>query len=201
MYGVGTCRNERIAEYFSSVSYRVQINLLYRHNVSCNSKQSVSLTTKVVSSNPADGEVYSIQHYMIKFVSDLRQVGVFLRVLRFPPPIKLTVMITEILLNVALNTISLTRIELLQNIIIWLSYQSLYFCTIEWKWPDKDCVHLFVSTLNIREINRKFPGFTAHLAAKLMFDSTYCSKVNVGSWPLPWLDAYACIYYTSVIFK
>jgi hypothetical protein len=30
-------------------------------------------TTKVVSSNPAHGEVYSIQHYVIKFVSDLRQ--------------------------------------------------------------------------------------------------------------------------------
>ena len=30
------------------------------------------------------------QHYVIKFVSDLRQVGCFLRVLRFPPPIKLT---------------------------------------------------------------------------------------------------------------
>jgi hypothetical protein len=33
--------------------------------------QSVPITTKVVSSNPAHGEVYSIQHYMIKFVSDL----------------------------------------------------------------------------------------------------------------------------------
>jgi hypothetical protein len=31
-----------------------------------------------------------LQHYVIKFVSDLRQVGGFLRVLRFPPPIKLT---------------------------------------------------------------------------------------------------------------
>jgi hypothetical protein len=27
---------------------------------------------------PRSGEVYSIQHYMIKFVSDLRQVGGFL---------------------------------------------------------------------------------------------------------------------------
>ena len=34
--------------------------------------------------------VYSIQNYVIKFVSDLRQVGDFLQVLRFPPPIKLT---------------------------------------------------------------------------------------------------------------
>jgi hypothetical protein len=55
------------------------------------------------------GEVYSIQHYMIKFVSDLRQVGGFIRVLRFPPPIKLIATdITEILLKVALNTITLT---------------------------------------------------------------------------------------------
>jgi hypothetical protein len=42
-----------------------------------------------VSMNPVHGEVYLIQHYVIKFVSDLRQVGDFLRVLRFPPPIKL----------------------------------------------------------------------------------------------------------------
>ena len=49
--------------------------------------------TKVVSSNPVHGEVYSIQHYVIKFVSDLRQVDGFLRILRFPPPIKLTVTI------------------------------------------------------------------------------------------------------------
>ena len=33
---------------------------------------------------------WGVQHYEIKFVSDLRQVGGFLRVLRFPPPIKLT---------------------------------------------------------------------------------------------------------------
>jgi hypothetical protein len=51
--------------------------------------QSVPITTNVVSSNAAPGEVYSIQHYVIKFVSDLRQVCVFFRVLRFPPSIKL----------------------------------------------------------------------------------------------------------------
>ena len=52
--------------------------------------QSVSIATKVVISSPAHGEVYSIQHYVIKFVSDLRQVGSFLRVLSLPPPIKQT---------------------------------------------------------------------------------------------------------------
>jgi hypothetical protein len=49
--------------------------------------QSLSITTNVVSSNHIHGEVYSIQHYVIKFVSDWRQVGGFLQVLRFPPPI------------------------------------------------------------------------------------------------------------------
>ena len=51
--------------------------------------QSVPITTKVVSSNPVHGKVYSIQHFVIKFVSDLRQVGGFLPVIRFPPPLKL----------------------------------------------------------------------------------------------------------------
>jgi hypothetical protein len=31
-----------------------------------------------------------VQHYVMKFISDLRQVGGFLWVLRFSPPIKLT---------------------------------------------------------------------------------------------------------------
>ena len=49
--------------------------------------------TKVVSYNPVHVYVYSIQQYVIKFVRDLRQVGGFLRVLLFPPPIKLSVTI------------------------------------------------------------------------------------------------------------
>jgi hypothetical protein len=48
---------------------------------------------EVVISNPAHGEVFLIQHYVIKFVSDLRQDGGFLWLLQFPPPIKLTSMI------------------------------------------------------------------------------------------------------------
>jgi hypothetical protein len=43
-----------------------------------------AITTKVVSSNPVHDKVYLIQHYVIKFVSDLRQVRGYLRVLRFP---------------------------------------------------------------------------------------------------------------------
>ena len=51
---------------------------------------SVPTCTEVVSSNPIYGEVYPMQHYVIKLFSDLRQVAGFLWVLRFPPPIKLT---------------------------------------------------------------------------------------------------------------
>jgi len=71
-------------------------NIGHRHDHDCMvielkiPVQSVPITTKVVSWNPVYGEVYTIQHYVIKFVSDLRQVGGFLRFLRFPPPIKLT---------------------------------------------------------------------------------------------------------------
>jgi hypothetical protein len=39
--------------------------------------QSVPITTNVVCSNPTRGEVYSIQHYDIKFISDLQHVGGF----------------------------------------------------------------------------------------------------------------------------
>ena len=46
-----------------------------------------------------------VQHYVIKFVSDLRQVDGFLWVLRFPPPKTDGHDITEILLKMALSTI------------------------------------------------------------------------------------------------
>jgi hypothetical protein len=38
---------------------------------------SMSNTTNVVSSNPAHCEVYPMQHFAIKFVSELRQTGFF----------------------------------------------------------------------------------------------------------------------------
>ena len=36
------------------------------------------------------GEVHLIQHYMMKFVGDVRQVDGFIRVFKFTPSIKLT---------------------------------------------------------------------------------------------------------------
>jgi hypothetical protein len=67
--------------------------------------QAVPITTKVVSSNTTHSEVHSIQQYVIKFVSDLQQIGGF-------PVSSINISdrhnITEILLKVALNTITLT---------------------------------------------------------------------------------------------
>jgi hypothetical protein len=73
------------------------------NNYLWNHYQSEPVTTKVVSSNPVHGEVYSIQHYVIKFVSDLRF-----------SPVSFTNKanhhdITEILIKVALNTITMKK--------------------------------------------------------------------------------------------
>jgi hypothetical protein len=70
------------------------------------SMQSVPITTNVVSLNPAHDEVYSIQQYEIKLVSDLRLFFLC-------SPVSSTNKtdrhdITEILQKVALNTICLT---------------------------------------------------------------------------------------------
>jgi hypothetical protein len=58
------------------------------YNYLCN--QCISPVKLRVRIPFSSGEVYSIQYHVIKFVSDLRQVGGFHRVLLFPPSIKLT---------------------------------------------------------------------------------------------------------------
>ena len=65
------------------------------------------ITSYFVSSNPAHGEAYSIHHYVIKFVSNLRQVSDFAP----GPPVSPTNKtdrhnITKILLKVTWNTIT-----------------------------------------------------------------------------------------------
>jgi hypothetical protein len=76
--------------------------------------QPVLITTKNVSPNPVHGEVYSIQHCVIKFVSDFQ----------FSSPNKTDRHdIAEILLT--LNTISQTRMYLNVTHIIYLLKKSL----------------------------------------------------------------------------
>jgi len=53
-----------------------------------------AITTRVVSSNSAH-ELYPIQPYVIKFVSDLLKVDCFLNVLWFPLPAKQIATITK----------------------------------------------------------------------------------------------------------
>ena len=65
--------------------------------------QSVPVTTTIVSSNPVHGKVYSVQHYVIKFVSDLRQVGGFQDTPFFSTNKTDRHDIAEILLKLALN--------------------------------------------------------------------------------------------------
>ena len=43
----------------------------YRMVVGFTPVQTVTITTKIVNLNPVHGKVYSTQHYVIKFVSDL----------------------------------------------------------------------------------------------------------------------------------
>jgi len=61
-----------------------------------------------VSSNPTLDDVYSIQRYVIKFVSDLGQVGGILRVLRVSSTNNTYLHdITEMLLKVVLTKVAL----------------------------------------------------------------------------------------------
>jgi hypothetical protein len=61
----------------------------------------VPITTKVVSSNP------SIQHYVIKFVSDLRQVSGFLKVdIMYTNLIQMMLVGWFIVINATFNNIS-----------------------------------------------------------------------------------------------
>jgi hypothetical protein len=69
--------------------------------------QSVLIATKVASLNPAHDWVYSKQHYVIMFVSDLRQFSLGTSVSSTNKTDCHDV--TEILLKVALNTINLNQ--------------------------------------------------------------------------------------------
>ena len=72
------------------------------------------ITTNIVSLNLTHGEVYSIQHYVIKFVSDLWQVLVFSPCTPVSSSKPDRHDITEILLKVALNVIILILKKILE---------------------------------------------------------------------------------------
>ena len=84
--------------------------------------QSVFITTKVVSSNPVNDGVYSIQFYVINFISDLRKVS-------------------GILLKVALNTIN-------PNSTSGLTYNNYTFCLFIHISITAVCIHIRFAVLH-----------------------------------------------------
>jgi hypothetical protein len=97
-----------IATSCDAVSSRNRQDLIHSlvppHYVSWS--KSVAITNNVIRSNPAHDETSWIQHYVIKFVSDMQQFRGFLRILRFSSANKTgSHDITEILLKVTLNTL------------------------------------------------------------------------------------------------
>ena len=79
--------------------------------------QYVPITTNVVCTNPVHGEVNSIQHYVIKFIINLRQVSGFLPGTPVASTNKTVCHdIAETLLKVALNNICIyKRVYLMYN--------------------------------------------------------------------------------------
>jgi len=71
----------------------------------------VSITTKVLNLNPAHGEVYSVQHYVKGFSVTCGRFVLFSRYSVSSTNKTDHHDITEILLKVALNTITLTQIK------------------------------------------------------------------------------------------
>ena len=71
--------------------------------------QSMPITTNIVSSNPVHGDVYSIQHYVIKVCQGLA-AGRWFSPGNWISSTNKTIRhdITEILLKVVLNTLTLT---------------------------------------------------------------------------------------------
>ena len=78
--------------------------------------QSVPITTNIESSNPVHGEVYSIQQFVILFVS--YTCGGSVRCFSLGTPVSSTnktdrLDITEILLKVALNSINQNNLSII----------------------------------------------------------------------------------------
>jgi hypothetical protein len=72
--GVGLCYltppmyGKVVNHYYTRHGNKIYVSTFISINLCAT--QRVPITTKVVSLNPVHGEVYSIQHYVIKFVSD-----------------------------------------------------------------------------------------------------------------------------------
>ena len=79
--------------YSENFSEAVAAVIIWQLDLQLPMQSVLSIPTDVVSLNLNQGEVYNSEHYVLRYVSDLRQVSGFLQVFWFPPPIKLTAMI------------------------------------------------------------------------------------------------------------
>ena len=123
---------------FFILSFYCYININRVVVVICQLYLQLPITTKDVSWNPAHCEVYFIQYYVIKFASDLGQVG---GVLRFCPPMKLTTTITtEIVLTFALNT-TITTHSYVVYIVRLLIHIHMLFTQLGFSYTFICCLH------------------------------------------------------------
>ena len=113
-------------------------------------KHSFFSQIKVVSSNPGYGEVCLIQHYVINFVSDLRKVCVFCRYSDTSTNKTDHYDMTEILLKVALNTITLSlRLSFINHYLLFhailqmIGYTHLFLEQTIIFLRDKTCFRSF----------------------------------------------------------
>ena len=105
-----------------------------------------------------------VQYYVIKFVSDLQQVGGFLRVLRFCPPMKTDRHdISEILLKVALSII---KRNLIMSFFMIFSnkFMSISWCHV--RFTPGTSGFLFVIILNAvpKQYNLLIPNVNLFLS-------------------------------------
>jgi len=121
------------------------------------------ISNDVVSSNPAHDDVYSIQHYVIKSVSDLRQVGGTPGTLVSATNKTDRRYMTEKLLKVVLNTITLT--------LICYMYISVWPST--WLWTSYDIRWWVNSTETGRFVLiRKYIFF---MIFKILWQISFCN--------------------------
>ena len=130
------------------------------------------------------------KHYLIKFVNDLRQVGGFLRVLRFPPSIKLTAtiyLLTEILLKVALETITQTYCLIVG--VYWLIVGNvhlyIFICILCLYYIPRSVYELFLNSLTHVTITCVTRGAHNDIQYILMMGKTdkthvYIKKVTIS---------------------
>ena len=134
------------------------MNTLWTHCL-CTYTNSASHHWCCEFESPSAWSGRGVQHYVIKFISDLWQDGGFLRVLRFTPPKKTKKTrhdITEILLKVALNTIKQTNKSCL-----WEDYLTKHCDLCHWFKTLKKTS--FLNVLNVPMTQERVNNTNIHL--------------------------------------